>query len=310
MTNTQIIGIGNQKGGVCKTTNAIHLAAALGERGRKCLVIDLDANLGLTYSFDVPTTVFGTFHMLMGQASAEDVIISNETRQERASRPGEMITLPKNVDIIPANRRIEGFDEEFAAAAAEDEGLKFLASWDTLQGPMQELDGKYDYIFLDTAPNAGSLTLAAYKTAQWFILSSTAEKLSVDALGRSMKDIIAASRVNPSLQLLGIIMSQVDNRRKLQRTYVEKVERDLKAAGGFGLFETVIPSRAVVGKASTLCGTVFDFEPEHNEVKSTDEMRDVYRALAREVEDRVIGEAIQERPMVEVKPTTGEVVNG
>jgi len=111
MTNTQIIGIGNQKGGVCKTTNAIHLAAALGERGQKCLVIDLDANLGLTYSFDVPTTVFGTFHMLMGQASAEDVIISNETRQERASRPGEMITLPKNglmKSLPPLRQRMRG----------------------------------------------------------------------------------------------------------------------------------------------------------------------------------------------------------
>lgn len=308
MSETKIIGVGNHKGGTCKTTNAIHLAAALGERGRKCLLIDLDANLGLTYSFDIPTTNLGTFHMLLGQAAPEDVIITEESRQEAASRPGETITLPKNVDIIPANRRIDGFDEEFAAAAAEDENLKFLAPFDTLQEPINSLKGKYDYILLDTAPNAGSLTLAAYKTAQWFVLSSTAEKLSIDALRRSMKDIVAASRVNPTLQLLGVVMSQVDPRKKLQQTYVTKVSRDLQATGGLGLFEAVVPTRAVVGKASTLCSTVFDYDPAPNEVKSANEVRDVYRLLAKEVEERV--NTPEQHITPEVEALEGEIVNG
>ncbi|NRA56852.1 MAG: ParA family protein [Phycisphaerales bacterium] len=285
MRTTHIIGIGNQKGGVSKTTNAIHLAAALGERGHKCLVIDLDPNLGLTESFDIPATTLGTFHLLMGEESPEDVIISEETRQERASRPGEVVTLPKNVDVIPANRRIENFDEEWASSA--EGGKQFMAGFDTLRGPMEALKGVYDYIFLDTAPRAGTLTVAAYKTASWFILSSTAEKLSVDALRRAMGDIAAAGQVNPDLRLLGVLMSQVDTRRKLERTYIAKVQRDLEAAGGFGLFETVIPSRAVLGKASTLCQSLFDYEPEGNEMKTTNEVRDLYRQLAEEIEGRV-----------------------
>ncbi len=284
---THIIGIGNQKGGVCKTTNAIHLAAALGERGRKCLVVDLDSNLGLTLSFDIPLTTVGTFHMLTRQEAVEDVIVTSESQQERASRPGEMITLPKNVHVIPASRRIENFEKEFASAAEEDGELKFISPIDTLGRPLAELSGKYDFIFLDTAPNAGTLTIAAYKAAEWFILSSTAEKLSVDALRRSMRDIIAAKNVNPSLRVLGAIMSQVDGRRKLQRTYVAKVGKDLEAAGGFGLFETVVPSRAVIGKASTLCLSLFDYDPPSSEVSTTNEVRDLYRNLAREVEERV-----------------------
>ena len=292
MRTTHIIGIGNQKGGVSKTTNAIHLAAALGERGHKCLVIDLDPNLGLTESFDIPTTTLGTFHLLMGEESPADVIISEDTRQERASRPGEVITLPKNVDVIPANRRIENFDEEWASSA--EGGKQFMAGFDTLKGPMEELRGQYDFIFLDTAPRAGTLTVAAYKTASWFILSSTAEKLSVDALRRAMGDIAAASQVNPALRLLGVLMSQVDTRRKRERTYIAKVQRDLQAAGGYGLFDTVIPSRAVLGKASTLCESLFDYEPEGNELKSTNEVRDLYRSLAQEIEARVSGAVISE----------------
>ena len=281
--NTQIIGVANHKGGVCKTTNAIHLAAALGERGRKCLVIDLDGNLGLTQSFDIPVTKHGTFHMLLGEEQPEDVIISNESEQERMSRPGELIRLPKNVDVIPANRRIEKFEEEFAGK----EGMEFVAPFDTLQAPLTSLDGKYDYIFLDTAPSTGCLTVAAYKCAHWFIFSSTAEKLSVDALRRSLKDLVAAQNVNEQLRLLGVVMSQVDIRRKLERSYIEKVGRDLEAAGGFGLFETVIPSRAVVAKASTLCVSLFDYEPQAQELKTANEVRDLYRAAAKEIEDRV-----------------------
>jgi len=303
MRDTHIIGIGNQKGGVSKTTNAIHLAAALGERGHKCLVIDLDPNLGLTESFDIPTTTLGTFHMLMGEERAEDVIISEETRQERASRPGETITLPKNVSVIPANRRIENFDEEYASS--DDEDKKYIAGFDTLQRPMDDLRGQFNFIFLDTAPRAGTLTVAAYKTAQWFILSSTAEKLSVDALRRAMGDIVAANQVNPALRLLGVVMSQVDTRRKLERTYITKVQRDLQAAGGFGLFDTFIPSRAVLGKASTLCESLFDFQPEHNELKSTNEVRDLYRKLAQEIETRVSGTQI-----TEAKPEIKATVNG
>ncbi|MEM6852890.1 MAG: ParA family protein [Planctomycetota bacterium] len=284
MRQTQIIGVGNQKGGVCKTTNAIHMAAALGERGRKCLVIDLDPNLGLTYSFDVPTTTAGTFHMLIGEEEPADVIISADREQERASRPGEMVQLPKNVDIIPANRRIENFDEEYASLDGRN---KFTAPFDTLTGPLGSLEGQYDYIFLDTAPNSGTLTIAAYKSAAWFILSSTAEKLSVEALRRSLKDILAAGQVNPDLALLGVVMTQVDTRRKLERAYIQKVGADLAAAGRFGLFETVIPARAVMGKASALSMSVFDYEPEPREIKTVDEVRDLYRSLAREIEDRV-----------------------
>ena len=293
MKKTHIIGIGNHKGGTCKTTTAMHLAAALGERGRKCLVIDLDGNLGLTRSFDIPLTSVGTFHMLTRQEHAEDVVITASDCQERASRPGEMIKLPKNVDVIPASRRIEKFDKEYEAAAEQERELQYIAPIDTLSGPLEELNGRYDYIFLDTPPKADTLTIAAYKAAEWFILSSTAEKLSVDAIARSMHDIIAASTANPRLRVLGAVMSQVDARRKLQRTYVSKVARDLEGAGGFGLFETVIPSRAVIGMASALCVTVFDYDPVDHEVKSTNEMRDLYRSLAREVEDRVIIEANQ-----------------
>jgi len=279
----QVIGVGLHRGGTGKTTTSLHLAAALGERGRKVLLMDLDGNLGLTDTLDVPTVVPGTYDVLMREERITDVIITPENEQERASRPGEPIVLPKNVHLIPGNRQLETFDDDHKAKRE----LQYIAAFDMLTDPLQELEGLYDYVVLDTAPVADTLTIAAYKNADWFILASTAQTLAVKALSRSIDDIIAAKPVNPKLEVLGVIMSRVDARKKLERAYVQKVDRDLTEAGGFGLFDAVVPTRAVVGKASALHLSLFDYDPASAEVKMVNDLRDIYRGLAREVEDRI-----------------------
>src|SRR3954447_16932402 len=100
---TTVIAVGNQKGGVAKTTNAVHLAAALGELGRRCLIIDLDINQCATRRFGIPSEAFlGTYEMLIGEEEAEDVIITGED---------EGVELPKNVDLISARRNLENVDK-------------------------------------------------------------------------------------------------------------------------------------------------------------------------------------------------------
>src|SRR2546423_11741503 len=91
---TRVIAIGNQKGGVGKTTTTTHLAAALGERGRLCLIWDLDMNCNATKQFGVPPESYlGTFEVLIGAEKAEDVIL----------KPGdEDVELPANVHLIPS----------------------------------------------------------------------------------------------------------------------------------------------------------------------------------------------------------------
>ena len=75
---TRIIAVGNQKGGVAKTTNTVHLATALGEMGRRCLIWDLDMNHGATLHFGIPSEGFlGTFEVLIGEEQPEDVIITD-----------------------------------------------------------------------------------------------------------------------------------------------------------------------------------------------------------------------------------------
>ena len=122
---THIIAVGNQKGGVGKTTNAVHLAAALGDMGRKCLIIDLDMNQGATRHLGVPSNSFlGTYEVLIGEEQPEDVIITNGD---------DDVELPKNVDLIAASRKLEGIEE------ALSQHSKFIVEQDILIKPLQDL---------------------------------------------------------------------------------------------------------------------------------------------------------------------------
>ena len=146
---THIVALGNQKGGVGKTTNTVHIAAGLAELGRRCLIMDLDMNHGATRHFGVSAEAFlDTFEVLVGDEDPSDVILTSED---------EDIELPENIHLIPARRKLEKIDQALAAKN------KFVVSQDILLQPLSTLKGRYDYIFLDTAPNSTTPTIAAYR---------------------------------------------------------------------------------------------------------------------------------------------------
>src|SRR4051794_13371641 len=148
---TKVIAVGNQKGGVGKTTNTVHLARALVEIGRKVLIIDLDMNHGATRHFGVePEAFLGSFEMMVGDEPAENLIVTHDDEDANVS---------VGLHLIPAARKLEGIEQAVMSKS------KFMTPQDVLKAPLASLRGKYDYIFLDTAPNATLPTLAAYMTA-------------------------------------------------------------------------------------------------------------------------------------------------
>jgi chromosome partitioning protein len=280
--DTKVIAVGNQKGGVGKTTNACHISAALGELGRLCLIWDLDVNCGATRHFGIPPeTYWGTFELLTGEDDLDSIIITDRLRD---------VDLPKNVHLIPAGRNLEGLD----GALGPDH--KFFPAG-VLLDPIKELRGHYDYIFLDTAPSVLTTTLGAYMAADYFILSTTPQRFSIAGLEDAARDIQAAiRRGNAKLRVLGVVVSDVDTRTRLARLHIDLIEDLFRRGPGqrSAMFETIISRSTVIGEAQRLGKTIFQTDPSH---KVTEQ----YRKLASELEQRLAAFAVMPLESPEVQ---------
>lgn len=189
--------------------------------------------------------------------------------------PAEKVSLPHNVDLLPARRNLEQFEHVFRQRS------KFAVPTDTLREPLEKLKAHYDFIFLDTAPNASTQKIASYRSADWLLLSTEASKLSVDGLTDALTDVHAVREAgNADLRLLGVIMCTVDGRTRIATTYTERIKRDSSGAGEMDAFDTMITRATAVELAQAQGKTLFETEPDHKVAEQD-------RQLAREILKRL-----------------------
>jgi len=253
-----VIAVGNQKGGVGKTTNTVHVAAALGERGYRCLIIDLDPSAGATRHLGVPLQSFaGTLELLTTDETPQALIITKK--------------LPRRVHLIPSRPQLSELDSMLS---------KFDDKTQILERPLKLARRHYDFIFLDTPPSAGATTtVAAYSSADWFLLSVFPHPLSLSGLNEALKDIAdVRQRRNPELEILGVILSCVDTRTRMAAELASVVAQSLPRRA----FQTVITQAIALPECSGKGKTLFQLKQfaEHKVVEQ-------YRRLAAEVEYRV-----------------------
>jgi chromosome partitioning protein len=254
-----LIAVGNQKGGVGKTTNTVHIAAALGERGYKSLIIDLDPAAGATKHLGVPVQSFaGTLVMFTTRETPQTLALTED--------------MPQGVHLIPARPQLSELDSLLS---------KYEDRTRLLDRPVQFARPEYDFIFLDTPPSAGATTtIAAYSIAEWFLLSAFPHPLSVGGLNEAFKDIAdVRRRRNPGLEVLGVVLTCVDTRTSLAVEVEELVAQELPGRA----FRTKITQATAVPKCSGRGKTLFQID-SYNDHKVTSQ----YRCLAAEVEQRVL----------------------
>lgn len=277
-----VIAIGNQKGGVGKSTNVTHLAAALGEIGYKVLVIDLDPTAGATNIFGVPTDAFlGTLELLKGEETLNDCLVEDGVEFTRETEEGgEVITgtvsLPQGVSLIPGREGLGQLEDWLYTQ-------KYVNRLALLDKPLKSARKQFDFIFLDTPPQPGSATtLAAYTTADWFLLSSTPEGLAMQALASALAEIATVQKhQNKNLEVIGLLLSRAKKSVKYFRMIQDVVDKVFPGRA----FETAIGESVVFQTAFEKGITLFQ-DPKLSKHACADSYREVAKQIVWRTKNR------------------------
>ncbi len=247
-----IIAVTNQKGGSGKTTTAVNLGAALGERGLRVLVVDLDPQANATISLGLdPHSLTRTVYDLFIDLNLE-------------ARDAVRETGAPNLKIIPASRDLSGVEVELVNVAGREIVLK-----EKLEG----LRDDFEMIFLDCPPSLGILTLNALTAANRVIIPVQTHFLPLEGMSLLIQTIrLVRRRLNDELDILGIVGTLYQSGTNL----AERIRRALREHFGEIVFDTYIRTNVKLAEAPGHGQTIFQFDPDSNGAED-------YRKLAEEV---------------------------
>jgi len=261
--NAKVLAVVNQKGGVGKSTTAVNLSAALGEAGKKVLMIDMDPQGNATSGFGL-------------SKSGRELCVYDALMDERDPEDPEKLALGDimepyenfSVDVVPATIQLAGAEVELVGVmAGREQRLKDLIE--------PERD-KYDYVIIDCAPSLGLLTINALTAADGVLIPIQCEFYSLEGLSKLLDSVRLVKRhLNPGLEVFGVVMTMHDGRTKLAKQVVQEVRDHF----GDDAFETLIPRSVRVSEAPSFGQTVLEYDNSGKGAAA-------YRNLAKEVMSR------------------------